>query len=225
MPKISDCESDVRLGRRQRQNDNGPGPRKLPRKLEGFAGHLGGWRITAQDGPIQPATESSGGLEGELRFSPPPSPVSSESSASQPAPQAERNNSPSPNVIRLLNFALDAHLRSFNTTNQRRIIIQNLPRPFRAHEQHISLFQYDDSTWTRVGPFSLIRLRCFCWFRVSRIMHKGPVDEASSRLVALTAFTTTPAHLLIPPSSTSPDAGVTEMPIGTLGDDSFALSI
>ncbi|KAE9397894.1 hypothetical protein BT96DRAFT_995327 [Gymnopus androsaceus JB14] len=79
--------------------NNGPGPRKLPRKLEGFegfAGHLGGCRITVQDGPIQPATESSGGLEGELRFSPPHSPVSSESSASQPAPQAERNNSPSP---------------------------------------------------------------------------------------------------------------------------------
>ncbi|KAE9407210.1 hypothetical protein BT96DRAFT_150341 [Gymnopus androsaceus JB14] len=96
MPKISGCESDVRLGRRQRRKDTGPGPRKLPRKLEGFAGHLGGWRITAQDGPIQPATESSGGLEGEIRFSPPPSPVSSESSASQPAPQAERNDSPSP---------------------------------------------------------------------------------------------------------------------------------
>lgn len=38
MPKVSGYETaDVRLTRQQRRKDNGPGPRKLPRKLVGFA--------------------------------------------------------------------------------------------------------------------------------------------------------------------------------------------
>lgn len=48
--------------------------------------------MTAQDGPIQPVTESSGGREGELRFSPPSSPSSAEKSASQLV-EAEPNDS------------------------------------------------------------------------------------------------------------------------------------
>lgn len=51
--------------------------------------------MTAEDRPIRPPTGSSGGLEGELRFSPPPSPVTSNGSISQRV-QARRNNSLSP---------------------------------------------------------------------------------------------------------------------------------